>query len=445
MREVDERLLTRIWRGQWLDRARLETVDGRSVQVVFPGRVNGLDGPDVRDAIVTIEERELLKGDLELHVQGGDWRAHGHHLDPAYNGVVLHVTWTSDRPWVEREDGTRVATLALKGALLLPVDALLSVDEPAFLESCKEVVDGLGPQAVGGVLESMGEERFRAKGVAFQGELAHRPGEEVLYQGLMESMGYGGNQEPFGRLARLLPLSTLQATAGRLPDHDQAPAMAAYLLGTSGLLPSQSGVLLPNPVRSSGAALEEMWRDSGLTREMKLPDWRTTRIRPANQPANRIVGAARLMSRFAQLAEGLRDLLLKSHFQGSQSLLEDGLIVPGYLGRGRVREMLASVVLPFLWGLGEERQLPVLAQAAVELFRGMPKGQGNRVTREMEAQLLGAASRGVVNSLARQQGLIHLFKGPCRYGSCEGCPLGQALAERKGSVEGAPIAEEVDG
>ena len=426
-----------------MDRARLETVDGRAVQVVFPGRVNGLDGPDVLDAIVTIEERELLKGDVEFHVRGGDWRAHGHHLNPAYNRVVLHVTWGPDCPWVEREDGIRVATLALKGALLLPVEALLSVDEPAFAKDCKEVVEGLGPEAVGGVLGRMGEERFRSKGAGFQGELACRPEEEVLYQGLMGSMGYGGNQEPFVRLARLLPLSALRATAGGLPDHTRTPAMAAYLLGTSGLLPSQSGVPLPNPARSSGAALEGLWCDSALTREMKLLDWRTARIRPANQPANRILGAAQLISRFPELLEGLRGLLLKSYFQRSPSLLEDGLTVPGYLGRGRVREMLASVVLPCLWGLGEDRVQPGLAQAALELFGGMPRGQGNRVTREMEAQLLGPGSKGVVNSLARQQGLIHLFKGPCRYGACEGCPLGRALEEQKVAMEGAPIGEEI--
>ena len=445
MREVDERLLTRIWRGQWLDKARLETVDGRAVQVVFPGRINGGDGPDVLDAMVSVEERGLLRGDVELHVRAGDWRAHGHHLNPAYNSVVLHVTWESDRPWVEREDGIRVATLPLKGALLLPAEALLTVDEPepTFVKNCKEVVEGLGPVVVGGVLGRMGEERFRGKGVAFQGELACGSDEEVLYQGLMRSMGYTRNQEPFTRLARVLPLSTLRVLAGRMPDHSRTTAMAAFLLGTSGLLPSQSGVSLPNPVKSSEAAFEDLWPHSGLTREMEFLDWRTSRIRPANQPANRIMGAAQLISQLPELLDGLQDLLLKSYFQGNPSLLEDGLTVPVYLGKGRVREMLASVLLPYLWGLGEYRELPGLAQAALELFNRMPGGRGNRVTREMEAQLLGSGSLGVVNSLARQQGLMHLFKGPCRYGFCGGCPLGQALEEQKGTVEGAPIAEEI--
>ncbi|MCH7996197.1 MAG: DUF2851 family protein, partial [Chloroflexi bacterium] len=67
-REIDERLLARIWRGQWIEASRLETTDGRRLQVVFPGRANGDSGPDFLGAIVALEDGRLLVGDVELHV-----------------------------------------------------------------------------------------------------------------------------------------------------------------------------------------------------------------------------------------------------------------------------------------------------------------------------------------------------------------------------------------
>src|SRR5215211_6634175 len=46
-------------------------------------------GPDFRDAMIVIDGRDLVAGSIELHLRSGGWRAHGHHLDPRYNEVVL--------------------------------------------------------------------------------------------------------------------------------------------------------------------------------------------------------------------------------------------------------------------------------------------------------------------------------------------------------------------
>lgn len=44
--------------------------------------------------------------------------------------------------------------------------------------------------------------------------------------------------------------------------------------------------------------LEMIWRNSPLSREMKGADWHTRRIRRANHPRSRIMGAAHLMARY---------------------------------------------------------------------------------------------------------------------------------------------------
>ncbi|KAA0230775.1 DUF2851 family protein [bacterium] len=70
--------------------APLRLEDGRALKIIFPGIPAGGSGPDYREAIIEIGG-DLVRGDVELHLRAESWRAHGHHLDPAYAAVVLHV------------------------------------------------------------------------------------------------------------------------------------------------------------------------------------------------------------------------------------------------------------------------------------------------------------------------------------------------------------------
>lgn len=434
-REIDERVLARIWKGQWLEASKLRTAEGQRLQVVFPGRANGDRGPDFLGAIIALGDARLMEGDVELHVEARDWEAHGHHGDPAYNGVVLHVVWTGQLPWVEREDGGRVATLPLKGSVSLPIGALLSLEdpEPPFYDNCREAVRGLEPQGLGVILDRMGDARFQAKGAFYQGELSCYPPQEVLYQGLMRALGYSKNQDPFRKLAVHLPFSTLEGLAVGLSSPRRRTALAAALLGVAGLLPSRGCGDLKGSDWAEAGVVEGSWRKSALHQEMKAEEWHTFRIRPANHPRNRIVGAAHLLERFVGqgLLGVLMEDLLQAHSCGGPGLLERRLEVPRYLGRGRAREMVVNVLLPLFWALGELRSRDALSKVSLDLFRAYPKGQGNRITRQMELQLLQQGEGGVVDSARRQQGLIHLFKGPCRHGYCADCPVGRALAVRE--------------
>ena len=65
--------------------------DGHTYKIVYGGKPGGSLGPDFTDAVVERDDGVVFRGDIEIHVRESDWRAHGHHTDRRYNGVVLHV------------------------------------------------------------------------------------------------------------------------------------------------------------------------------------------------------------------------------------------------------------------------------------------------------------------------------------------------------------------
>jgi hypothetical protein len=85
------------------------------------GRPGGSLGPDFTDAVVERDDGVVFCGDIEIHVRESDWRAHGHHKDPRYNGVVLHVVAAESegRPAIGAT-GASISLLALNWKVAKP-------------------------------------------------------------------------------------------------------------------------------------------------------------------------------------------------------------------------------------------------------------------------------------------------------------------------------------
>ena len=93
---LGENEVVRIWQQQLRKRRLLDDAEGRPVKIIYPGRRNDGRGGDFRDAVV-ISGNSWKSGDIEIHTRSSGWQAHGHHLNPAYNRVVLHVALEQDR------------------------------------------------------------------------------------------------------------------------------------------------------------------------------------------------------------------------------------------------------------------------------------------------------------------------------------------------------------
>ena len=94
---LNERTLAAVWNAQRPLRGPFWTTRGEPVAIVYRGRWMGGPGPDFQQAILSLGGGRPQRGDIELHLHAADWYAHGHHTDPAYNNVLLHVVYTLGR------------------------------------------------------------------------------------------------------------------------------------------------------------------------------------------------------------------------------------------------------------------------------------------------------------------------------------------------------------
>ncbi len=383
-----ESAVARLWSNAHNLSEGLRTEDGRRFRVLYPGRPGGGAGPDFRDAVLQDEAGATVRGDVEVHVEESGWRAHRHHVDPGYNGVVLHlVLHTAGRRATRQQSGA--------GA---PV---ARIPEEASEESLGPLPEPfaalLGGGTAGEALDRAGDRRFLARSAGFRAELERVDPDEAAYGAVMEALGYAANRRPFRELSRRVPFRMLASMRGE-PEATRLLALEAMLVRGAGLLPLADpasagrmravlGHLPPGPTMPPGG-----WRTAG---------------RPANHPLRRLAGAARILDR--HLERGLLRGLAEAASLGSRRLT-DALSAKPYVGVGRAREAAVTAALPLVhaWaGMRRDRGLEALC---LETYRGFPKLQENAVTREMARLLSRAGASPGRLGARRHQGLMQIYK-----------------------------------
>jgi hypothetical protein len=175
---------------------------------------------------------------------------------------------------------------------------------------------------------------------------------------------------------------------------------------------------------------------------MSHSQWHLFRVHPENHPTRRLVAASYLLSRF--LPAGLLQSVLEL-VKGEQWELEAGFMLsaqgywggnfdfgcragsPSLIGRGRARDIIVNIVLPFAFAWAQLNSQPELGEHALGLYRCYPKLAENEITREMAGLLWGGNSPKLVHSAQRQQGLLHLFHSFCRQRKCAQCPIAMLI------------------
>jgi hypothetical protein len=457
-----EKQATLIW--QHAVGTELISTEGEQVNVIYPGRINGDNGPDFRDAVI-VNKFHLTQGDVEVHVKSSDWYSHEHHIDAAYNNVILHVAmWHDCNSATLLQSGRAVPVLCLAKALHHQAYLL-----PHWLP-CFRILDHMDRQTLAKLLNAAGEERFKQKARHFQAEILRgvypeqdeipsrslpwaldsspsaqndrkrraqkEEAGQVLFRGMMRALGYAKNTKLFEDLADRMPLNSIESREG-------LALKQALLLGTAGLLPSQrrqGKFAREKEVRE----LVRIWRSVGKKVEtMKEGDWNFSHIYPNNSPVRRIVAQSYLLERYSEdkLLPGILRLVKEAPLHKGHRVLENGLTVAGdgywrdhfdfgirsktkissLLGNSKAGEIAVNVILPFAFSWGELANEAKLTENAIELYRNHPRLAENCITRHMARQLCLEDLSDF--TACHQQGLIHIFRNYCREGRCSQCLL----------------------
>lgn len=453
-----EAQIAELWWGL-ASRDDLVTVDGSPVSIVYPGRPNDDRGADVRDAVIAVGQ-DLLRGDVEIHVRSGYWQSHRHHLDTAYNRVVLHVVWEHDSASATvLENGNAVPTLALVSFILPPVTRRDKSRHSIPIPTCPGAVRRQGHHLAGEILDRAGDARFRDRVTRYHHELRQDGAGQVLYRGMLEALGYARNRKPMLELANRLPLKRLEgAVPGRSTPEESLLIYRTWLLGAAGLLPPQdSPVALHNCLRNQRASrLMGEWFECRLVVPMSRSDWVFYKIRPANRPDRRLVAMSHLLVRYreAGFLEDILNIVRESPVENGYLQLERALIVdagdnkirnneaapPALLGQGRARDIVINVVLPLAAARGIYTDDRLMTETAAGLYERYPARPGNTIERHMQRQL--GLDRVLLNSARRLQGLLHIYRNFCLRGGCLSCPFRvEDLPDLFGFIDNSRVRE----
>ena len=380
------------------------TTDGKKVEILSVGEHNRDAGPDYSHARIRIDGHEWV-GNIEIHVCASDWTKHHHHLDKAYDNIILHVVRTADKP-IYNSKGELVPQCELnypsdKDYLSALFESAQRMDSAIARIGCAEQLLHDPRLLTEGWRKTLLCKRLECKRASITRLLEITKGswEHALYISLARNFGFHTNSVPFEELAINTPLSCLQKHRNSLFQ------LTALLLG-------QAGLVQEPELQKEYDFLRIKF---GLT-PLEGSIWKHARLRPQNSPELRI-------RQFAQLMHQSENLLSKILDTDDLKELEVLFAVPK-MGKSSVDILLINTVIPYKYAYALHQNNPVKAEQALRLMEKIP-AENNTIVRQW--RVLGQE----VKNAADTQALLHLYQNYCQHHECINCEVGYKIFENR--------------
>lgn len=404
---MPEILLHYIWeKCLWAEYPQ-HTTDGKPIEIISVGEHNRNAGPDYSHARIRIDGREWV-GNIEIHVHASDWYHHKHHLDRAYDNVILHVVRDADKQ-VFNSQGEAIPQCALQypddhdylSGLL--ADAMRMDSAESRIGCAKQLLDD--PLLLTeGWRRLLLRKRLDCKCASIKRllDITHGSWEHAFYISLARNFGFHTNSVPFEELAIATPLSALRK------HRDNLFQLTAIFLGQSGL-----------PIKDEALAREyEFLRSKFSMTPIDGSLWKLGRIRPQNSPERRIRQFANLLHRSEFLFSKVIEI---SDIKALAELFaQDGF------SSASVDILLINTVIPYKYAYAQmvaagshdkNDKEPVMA---IQLMEQIP-AEDNTVIRQWK--VLGQQVRNAADS----QALLHLYQNYCQHHECVNCEVGYRI------------------
>ena len=344
-------------------------------------------------------------GNIEIHVCSSDWVKHRHHLDKAYDTVILHVVRTADKP-IYNSRGELVPQCALnypsdKDYLSALFESAQQMDSAVSRIGCAEQLLQEPGLITEGWRKTLLKKRLECKRASIMRLLEITKGswEHALYISLARNFGFHTNSLPFEQLAINTPLSYLQKHRNSLLQ------LTALLMGQAGLIEE------PELQKEY-----DFLRTKFSLTPMDGSVWKHARMRPQNSPELRIRQFAQLLYRSENMLSKILD---------AKDLKE---LVPLFevdkMGKSSIDILLINTVIPYKYAYALHRNDERQAEEAAALMEKIP-AENNTIVRQW--RVLGQE----IHNAADTQALLHLYQNYCQHHECINCEVGYKIFQDK--------------
>lgn len=415
-----------IWANFLYKDYEFTTQTGKKVRILHPGEINRNAGPDFFNARVYVDGL-VLAGNVEIHLKSSDWYRHGHHLDAAYDNVILSVVKTDDaRAYNSR--GREIECVVPEFADHLYREYLFLRDS-RLRPGCVRRLEGMVKERFYLMLPSLAVERLERKVEDIRRLLLQTGNdwEECFYRLVCKYWAGNVNSAAFYRLALNLPYKVLLKYA------DSLPTVEALVFGVSGLLEKAGEDEYAGMLKKEYA----YYRAKHRLTAMPAQDWRFMRIRPGSFPTVRLALLAAFICRFREVvprlaatesvkeAMALFDVEASSYWDTHYVFQKESAVRKKRMGRTLRQVLLINALVPFLFIYGRTQGNERLAEKALRWLE-QTEPENNYIVQIWEK------CGFVFDSALQTQALIQLKKEYCDKRLCLECRVGREVLKSKG-------------
>ena len=417
----NEDLLQFIWEYQLYNAASLITTDGTAIQIIKQGYLNRSNGPDFERAEIRIANT-IHHGSVEIHLDSREWEQHGHHEDPAFNNVVLHVCYSVSKDSY-RQDGTKIPTIAIgqfinQSALYKYQDLM---DNKVFVP-CERQLPNLSPLDINLWLDRMIVERLEVRCALFHAYLASSNGNwnQAFFTAIVRSFGMPTNTEAFEEIAQKLTYDLVQK------HHQSLFQLEALFFGTAGLLEHPKDDTYYTGLKNEWNFLKIKYTLSPISSMLK-----TGRMRPLNLPT---VKLAQLAAFFHHVPHFITHVLNLPPVKSVKTMLDFSLSdywnthytfekssdqKSKSISSGFINHLFLNAIVPFVF-FYEKEKLDTATDRAISYLQSIPSEKNSIISKWQNA---GIVSQSALIS----QALLHLHKTYCNPQRCLECNIGKKI------------------
>ena len=426
---MDQSFLRFIWEHSRFDHRNLCTQNGERIELIHPGYVNKVEGPDFINATIQIGDN-LWRGSVVIHMDGDDWYKKHQDSDPNYANVILNVCFRNIQT-ISNAGGYQIPAVELNGKM---PEGMLSyyseLQRSGSLLSCRDRLAKIDSSNFGYISEQLNMERLEERAVLINDLLIDHNGDwdTTFFKLLVMNFAGSSGSPTFSQLAEILDYDLI------FEHRASISTVEAILYGQSGLLNDAFSDDYPKILQSTFNDIlqlnhlpqldDEEWKYEVIT-EYSLTHIRLSQLASLicqnDSVFNHMLDHDRPFEEISELdhASYWNDHTTFDHPKSGELRSSNN---------GFAEFIMINVITPAIYAYGKALEVADVCIHALDLLKGM-NAEINRKT-----MLFSNIGLNCENA-AHSQAVSHLFNSYCISKKCLKCPVGCQLLGKNSTAE----------